>query len=137
MDFIDTLWKENPKLAVVFVSSLITILIMIIKYNYDEWKKNTQIIESSKFYLSSFARVLHSAISNNEISLATEHYKILLSASSVFKNKNELYSYYSDLHKYYISLQIGNYKDQKVKQETDLNSIDKIIKFLDKENYNV
>jgi hypothetical protein len=131
MQWLDTLYQNDPKLTIFIMSLFTTILVMIVKYRYQKWNNEEEIINSSKIYLCSFANILSSSIFNDNKSLATEHYNILLTSSAIFKKNNDLNSYYKELQTFYISLQINKYDENKAKLEKDTSRITEIITLLE------
>lgn len=113
---IQTIWNDNSKLMILFLSTLISLLMMIIKNIYDNYKLNLVVLESSKIQLCLFLEVLTSAIIRGDSKLASQHNSILITNLNVIKKDNILYENYKRIHSFYLSLEMGNYKTSEEKE---------------------
>ena len=114
---IQTIWNDNSKLMILFLSTLISLLMMIIKNEYDKYKSNLIILESSKIHLCLFLEVLMGAILKEDSELASQHNAVLINNINVIKKNNELYENYKKVYSYYLSLEMGNYNTTEKKED--------------------
>lgn len=126
-ELINEAWKSNPRLMVVVISFFVSLLLMILKSNYDKYIEFNDTIKSSKIFLSSYANILISSILNDDKELAKDHYKILLNSLSVLKKDTQLNENFQKLQNFYISLQIGNYDNNSDKKGKDIAQIEALL----------
>jgi len=124
---INEIWNDNSKLMILIVSSLISLIMMIIKNEYDKYKQNKITLESSKIHLCLFLEILISAIFKGDKELVNQHNTILITNIHIIKKDKNLYELYKKIKSFHTALEIENYNTSE-KKENAINQLKNIQK---------
>lgn len=117
MTLINEIWNDNSKLMILIISSLISLLMMIVKNIYDRYKQNQITLESSKVHLCLFLEILISAIFKGDKELVSKYDEILITNAYIIKKDKNLYRLYKKIKSFYTALELGNYNTSETKQD--------------------
>lgn len=101
--------EKLPKVFILLINLIISLIVMVIKYYFDKYKREKELLSSSKINLQAFIKILDCAITNQDKNLAKEHYKQLLNNSYLFYKCKLLNTAFIKLQEYYIGLQIESF----------------------------
>ena len=102
---------------ILIISSLISLLMMIVKNIYDRYKQNQITLESSKVHLCLFLEILISAIFKGNKELVSKYDTILITNAYIIKKDKNLYRLYKKIKSFYTALELGNYNTSETKQD--------------------
>lgn len=121
--------EKLPKIYILWINFFISLVMIIIKYKFDKYVREKEVLSSARINLNAFIKILDSAITNNDKNLAKDHYKLLLNNSYLFYKCESLNIAFVKIQEYYIGLQVDSF-DSLEKKERVLQEIESINKNL-------
>jgi len=122
-NLIVTAIDASSQITIVLMTSILTLIILLIRDRYANYKEKEKIIRGSKLQLESFSKALLASIMNNKNNLAKEHYINLLKNIGTISHNKELKDYYLILENIYIELQINDNLHLKEKKIAEIEEV--------------
>ena len=122
-NLIVTAIDPSSQITIVLMTSILTLIILLIRDRYANYKEKEKIIRGSKLQLESFSKALLASIMNNKNNLAKEHYINLLKNIGTISHNKELKDYYLILENIYIELQINDNLHLKEKKIAEIEEV--------------